>query len=74
MNLKTITFDLLCAVINQTERKTKYFRHARLRHLDHCQYLSNCTPATHRTTYGHLVANVGLGEGLVCSYSCCVSI
>ena len=27
MNLKTITFDLLCAVINQTERK--YFRHAR---------------------------------------------
>ena len=29
MNLKTITFDFLCAVINQTERKTKYFRHAR---------------------------------------------
>ena len=29
MNLKTITFDLLCAVINQTERKTKYFRDAR---------------------------------------------
>ena len=29
MNLKTITFDLLCAAINQTERKTKYFRHAR---------------------------------------------
>ena len=29
MNLRTITFDLLCAVINQAERKTKYFRHAR---------------------------------------------
>ena len=29
MNLKAIAFDLLCAVINQTERKTKYFRHAR---------------------------------------------